>query len=130
MYAGETMTREEFRRVRREQFRREQQTRKKRIIIFCVTLIMMFGIGVGFGTILARAEETEEPFMYKYYANIVIEKGDTLWDLAEEYMDTGHYESKKDYINEVMYINHMTTDHLTAGKKIIVPYYSEEIGIE
>ncbi len=31
------------------------------------------------------------------------------------------------YMNEVMKINHMTTDRLTAGKKIIIPYYSSEI---
>ena len=127
MYAEGTITRAEFRKARREQTLREQRTRRKRILIFCVTLVVMFGIGVGFGTILARAEDTEKEPMYKYYANIEIQKGDTLWEIAEKYRNPDYYKSRKDYINEVMNINHMTTDSLTAGEKIIVPYYSPEI---
>lgn len=124
MYGAETMTREEFRKARREQVLKEQKRRRQRILIFCVTVIVMFGVGVGFGTLLAKAEETAAEPSYKYYANIQIEKGDTLWDLAGQYMDRGHYDSRQDYINEVMRINRMTTDRLTAGKKIIIPYYA------
>ena len=60
MYAEGTMTREEFRRARREQIHREQQSRRRRILIFLVTIVVMFGMGVGFGTLLAKAEETEK----------------------------------------------------------------------
>lgn len=127
MYAEGTMSREEFRRTRREQVQREQRTRRRRILVFFVTLIIMFGMGVGFGTLLAKAEESEKEPAYKYYTSIEIQKGDTLWELAAAYMDADHYEDRMDYINEVMKINHMTTDRLTAGKKIIVPYYSAEV---
>lgn len=127
MYAEGAMTREEFRRARREQVQKEQRTRRKRIFVFFVTLIVMFGIGVGFGTLLAKAEETEQEPVYKYYTSIEIEKGDTLWEIAGAYMDTDYYESRMDYMKEVMKINRMTTDHLTAGKKIIIPYYSTEV---
>lgn len=127
MYAEGALTREEFRRARREQVLREQRTRRKRIVLFFVTLVLMFGMGVGFGTILAKAEETEKVPAYKYYTSVEIQSGDTLWDIAEVYMDAEHYESRMDYINEVMKINHMVTDHLTVGKKLIVPYYSTEV---
>lgn len=126
MYAEGTMTREEFRKARREQVLKEQNTLRKRILIFCVTLILMFCMGVVFGTLLARAEETEAQQTKKYYTNIRIQKGDTLWAIAEEYMDDEHYESRKEYILEVMRMNHMTDSHLTAGKKLIVPYYAQE----
>ena len=75
MYAEGTMTREEFRRARREQIHREQQSRRRRILIFLVTIVVMFGMGVGFGTLLAKAEETEKAPAYKYYANIEIQRG-------------------------------------------------------
>ena len=39
--------------------------------------------------------------------SIEIEKGDTLWDIAGEYMDDTHYMSREDYLNEVMTINRM-----------------------
>lgn len=132
MYAAETitaevMTREEFRKARREQALQEQKAKRKKIFLFFLTLLIMFGVGVGFGTLLAKAEEPkpDDP-MHKYYTSIQVESGDTLWDLAELYMDKEHYDTHMDYIYEVININHMMTDRLTAGKKIIVPYYSME----
>ncbi len=64
--------------------------------------------------------------MYKYYTSIKVQPGDTLWDIAEEYIDYDYYSTRMDYIYEVMKINHLITDHLTAGKKITIPYYSVE----
>ena len=49
MYAAETMTREEFRKARREQVLQEQRTHRKKVLLFFLTLIVMFGVGVGFG---------------------------------------------------------------------------------
>lgn len=124
MYAEGMLTREEFRQARREQVKKELRDRRKRILIYGLTLILMFGMGVGFGTLLAKAEETEDEPVYKYYTSIEIQKGDTLWDLADAYMDHDYYETRADYINEVMKINHLVTGHLFAGKKLIIPYYS------
>lgn len=126
MYAAETMEREEFRRSRRARTLRQQKMRRKMVFLFLLSLCIMFGIGVGFGTLLTRAEESEQELSYKYYANIEIQSGDTLWGIADAYMDSAHYMTRRDYINEVMSINNMVTDHLVSGQKIIVPYYSSE----
>lgn len=126
MYAEETMTREEYRQARREQAKKELRDRRRRILLFGMTLILMFGMGVGFGTLLAKAEETEKEPAYKYYTSIEIQKGDTLWGLADTYMDRDYYKTRADYINEVMKINRMVTGRLIAGKKLIIPYYSAE----
>ena len=64
--------------------------------------------------------------MHKYYTNIQIRKGDTLWSIADEYMDDEHYKNRQEYILEVMRMNHMTDSRLTAGKRLIVPYYAEK----
>ena len=127
MYAEGTMSREEFRKARREQVLSEQRARRRRILLFCVTILLVFGVGVCFGTLLARADETAEDSAYKYYTKIEVQKGDTLWEIADRYMDREHYEGRREYIIEVMNINHMTTDRLTVGKKLIVPYYSAEV---
>lgn len=126
MYAAETMAREEYRRSRRAKVLRQQKARRKMVFIFFLTLVVMFGIGVGFGTLLTRAEEPEGEPSYKYYTNVEIQNGDTLWGLADAYMDAEHYDSRTDYMNEVMNINHMVTDRLVAGQKLIIPYYSAE----
>lgn len=126
MYAAETVTRNEVRRNRRAKVLKQQKERRKMLVIFLLTLLMMFGIGVCFGTLLTRAEEPAKEPAYKYYTNIEIQSGDTLWEIADSYMDSAHYTSRTDYMNEVMTINHMVTDRLVAGQKMIVPYYSAE----
>ena len=40
----------------------------------------------------------------KYYTCISIKAGDSLWDIADEYM-TDEYVSKQEYIDEVVSIN-------------------------
>lgn len=124
MYAAETLAREEFRKERRERAVRQQKTRRAVIFLLALTLILVFGIGFGFGALMARAEEPESAPLYKYYSNIEIQSGDTLWDLAEAHMDGEHYRSRSEYIDEVMAINGLTSDRLISGESLIVPYYS------
>ena len=126
MYAAETMERMEYRRNRRAAVRKQQKARQKLFFIFCLTILVMFGIGVGFGTLLTRAEEPTDNSAYKYFANVEIQSGDTLWEIADAYMDSANYSSREEYLNEIMTINHMMDDKLITGQKIIVPYYSSE----
>ena len=72
---------------------------------------------------ITRAKEPAAPAMYKYYANVEIQDGDTLWDLAGDYMDVAHYEDRMDYINEVMTINGMHDTCLIEGRNIILTSY-------
>ncbi|MDO4261347.1 MAG: LysM peptidoglycan-binding domain-containing protein [Eubacteriales bacterium] len=127
MYTAQLTEREQIRKTRRERALRRQKERRRFLFLFAVTLVLMFTVGVGFGTLLTRAEEPVQSGSYKYYSSIELESGDTLWDLAGEYMDEDHYISRADYINEVMTINHMSDDRLVSGQKLIVPYYSEEL---
>lgn len=126
MYAAEMLERQTVRRIRRAKVLRAQKSRKM-FLIFVLTSVLIFGIGVGFGSLLTRAKETEHAPVYKYYTNIEVQRGDTLWKIADSYMDPTHYMSRTDYINEVMSLNHMVTDSLISGQKIIIPYYSEEV---
>ena len=64
---------------------------------------------------------------FKYYTRVTVEVGETLWSLADEYIDYDHYKDKNKYIYEVQSINHLDDDcTITAGQTLIVPYYSEE----
>lgn len=123
MYTAETMERTEFRRERRARALRQQRARKKLFLMLCMTLVVIFVMGMAFGTLLTRAKEPAQEYAPKYYSNIEIAFGDTLWTIADTYMDTVHYTSRRSYINEVMKINHMVSDRLVAGQKLIVPYY-------
>ena len=127
MYAAQTVQREDMRRERRARALRKQREKRKMILLIVLTLVVIFVIGMGFGSMITRAKEPAAPAMYKYYANVEIQDGDTLWDLAGDYMDAAHYENRVDYINEVMTINGMHDTCLIEGRKIILPYYSDEL---
>ena len=59
----------------------------------------------------------------KYYTCIGIKAGDSLWNIADEYM-TDEYVSKQEYIDEVVSINKLDDESsITAGCNLVVPYY-------
>lgn len=62
----------------------------------------------------------------KYFTTVQIESGDTLWEIAQEYISP-EYASTQDYIDEVKSINHISEDDITTGCYITVPYYSESV---
>ena len=62
-----------------------------------------------------------EPGQGKFYKSITVEKGDTLWTIAEEYM-TDDYESVEEYISALKEINNLSGDKILSGDKLIVAY--------
>lgn len=86
-----------------------------------VCLIVFGSISLsGFRT---NAKDDSVETSYKYYKSIVIANDDTLWSIAQQYMDEDHYESIYDYINEVKNMNSMTDDVVHYGEHLIIPYY-------
>ena len=102
-----------------------EATQQKRIVFsLCFVLAIGLIISIMFGSIKTQAASTETS--YKYYTNIRIESGDTLWDIAGEYV-TDEYNDRNEYMNEVCTINHISADEIHAGQYIVVPYYSAEV---
>ena len=60
---------------------------------------------------------------HKYYKSLAIRCGDTLWDLACKYADNAFYDTYDSFIEEVIQINHLPDETITAGQKLIIPYY-------
>jgi hypothetical protein len=92
------------------------------LTIILVSVIMLSEVFLS----TANAKEKEDQERYKYYTSIQLESGDTLWDIANEYM-TKEYSDADAYIREVKEINYLSSDDITAGMYLIVPYYSDEI---
>lgn len=112
-------------RQRRNAIRRKREM-KKHMFMFLLGIICVLFLSFSYQAIVSNADESVADVSYKYYTSIMIESGDTLWTLAEEYGDDIHYDSVSDYINEVMQINHLNTEQINAGEYLIVPYYSTE----
>ena len=61
----------------------------------------------------------------KYYTSIEVSAGDSLWSIAEEYMDARN-QSVYDYIDEIKEINGLKSDQIRAGEYLMVSYYGYE----
>lgn len=112
------------RRIRNNRIRRRMELRRKFLMsIMTVCLVIIFSIGIsGF---LSNAKGSNRQISYKYYTSITVSNEDTLWSIAEKYMDIEHYSSINEYIKEVKSMNHLQSDLITYGEHLIVPYYMD-----
>lgn len=96
----------------------------RRISLVLLTFIVIV-LGMLIGTNLLNSSHISASREYEkelYYKTIEVKEGDTLWTIADEYMD-GEFDNKEDYINEIREINHVHDDTIHAGAYLTVPYY-------
>lgn len=104
--------------------RRQLQVRRNicmlALSVMAVVLLSIFMISIS--TQASGLGHNTAP--YKYYKSIEVSKGDTLWSIAKEHIDTDYYETVSDYVNEIKTMNAIKSDHIVAGSSLIIPYYS------
>lgn len=98
---------------------------RKNILIIIMTFSLIITASLSMNGFLSKASG-KDGTSYKYYKSITIENGDTLWSIAQEYMDAEHYDSINEYINEIRRMNALNNDDITYGRHLIVPYYEDE----
>ena len=119
------MTAKELRAYRRR-LRRQREIRR-RCLVFAMTLCLIAVCTISYHALQTTASTGREVVNFKYYTNITIQYGETLWDIADEYIDYNEYKNKSTYIEEVKNINHLDDNcAITAGQHLIVPYFSTE----
>ena len=109
--------------------------RKRQLLIWkmLLTLIVcVFVLGLSFfltdNPVDAHNEDISS--RSKYYTSIEVAPGDSLWNIAEEYMDDS-YETIYDYIDELKGINGLKSSKIQAGQYLTVSYYNiDDITIE
>lgn len=117
------MTDRELRAYKRQQKRRKQIQR--RIYTMIATICMIVVCAVSFHGIRSVASNGENQLKFKYYTQVTVAYGETLWDLSDCYIDYEEYKDKNAYIAEVRSINHLSDENgVRAGQTLIVPYYS------
>ena len=100
---------------------------QRRILTMIATVCVIIFCAVSYQGIRSLASSGEEQVKFKYYTQVTLAYGETLWDLSEDYIDYEEYKDKKEYIDEVQSINHLAEeDSIRAGQTLIVPYYSYE----
>lgn len=107
---------------------RRQRERRKHILLTIVTSLLILILSFTAGSFLSNAETEDREVTFKYYKSILIENGDTLWSIATEHkapdMDT------KSFVNEIKKMNGLSSDRITTGNYIVVPYYSNEFQVQ
>lgn len=110
--------------IRRQQ--REMEIKKRLVIALAAITIVLFFIIIMQTSISSTASDSSHIVNYKYYKSVEIKKGDTLWSIANEYIDYNEYENIDEYIKEIMKTNSLKSSSIKAGRYLIIPYYSTQ----
>ncbi|WOO37001.1 LysM peptidoglycan-binding domain-containing protein [Anaerocolumna sp. AGMB13020] len=97
--------------------------RKKHYLVlygFCIAIILVISILLISTNVNAEKLQTST----KHIISIQIEKGDTLWSIASQYI-TDDYSDMNEYIKEIKKTNGLTTDTIHEGKYLVIPYYAQ-----
>lgn len=104
---GEVMER----RTQRKVVRKSRKIRKNTFLLLTMALILCLGTFAMGGQ---KGVQTKT-----YYECVQVEKGDTLWEIANEYKMDG--EKTEHMMDAIMELNGMKNANIRSGESIIVP---------
>lgn len=110
------------RRIRNNRLKRYKECRRNRILCAlaaCFTLLFAFSAD----SFSANASAHTKQEACKYYTSVRIQEDDTLYSIADTYMDMQHYASEEEYIRELCRINFLEDETILTGMYLVVPYY-------
>ena len=98
-------------------------TRSRKMLITGFLLIVMF-IAFILGSIIVKAQNNHNANRGQIkYSNIVVQDGQTLWDIAEEHIDNSQFDSIYEYMDSLKKLNGLTSNNIYSGQNIIITYY-------
>lgn len=107
------------RRCRRRTIRRHKRAFSLIVSILCIAIFS--------GTLASAHEDrifrNNDGNKQECYKSITVKYGDTLWDIAEEYMPED-YKNIQEYIYTLMALNNLSNDEIKAGQHLIIVYYN------
>ncbi|TCP30234.1 LysM domain-containing protein [Scopulibacillus darangshiensis] len=93
-----------------EQTIRHHINGKSYVILFLLLVLMIF-------LVMAKGFKAES---YEQYKTVTVEKGDTLWALANSNKENAN-RSVNGFIEWVERVNHIERHHIEPGQKLIIP---------
>ena len=98
--------------------------RRLAVLLILSALLLFAGVSIFSGLLPSGASvvEANQQLSDRQYKVIRSERGDSLWSIAKENMNPG-FDDIYDYIHEVRRCNQLSTDQITAGNYLMIPYY-------
>ncbi len=119
--------RRQLRQERMEEKRRRAQIRKVRITATVLSVLFLAVTVVSANALITAARSSEEAIYHKYYTQVYVRSGDSVWRIADSYM-SDCYDSVQDLADEIIAINQLDSEGtIYYGTTIVVPYYSAEV---
>lgn len=98
------------------------ENKQTQILILLLSIcVVILSFGIISTKVIAQKATSQE----KMITSVRIEKGDTLWSIANEYI-TDEYDDINSYIAEIKKTNRLTSDIIHEGCYILVPYYTSK----
>ncbi len=99
----------------------KSKTSKFILILLSIILVILIALYFNYDRVSADDSSNRK----KEFVSIKIEQGDTLWDIAKEYISE-EYNDINEYIEEIKASNGLYEDTIHEGRFLIVPYYASE----
>ncbi len=116
-----------LRQRRLQEKRRRAQIRRVRITATVLSVFILLTAVVSANALIAAARDNETTVYHKYYTQVYVKSGDSVWKIADSYM-SDCYDSVRDLVDEIMAINQLDSEGtIYYGTTIVVPYYSSEV---
>lgn len=87
-----------------------------------LSLVLVLSLGIGFFGNSVHANDKDDHDKIMCYRSIEIQKGDTLWSIAEDNLDV-EYDTVTTYVDNLMKINNLVTDEIGSGNYLTIYYY-------
>ena len=117
--------RQRSRQARLEARRSAAIRRRVRLLTTVCTFVFLFISVISANAIIANAGDGFEKNYEKMYTCVVVDRGETVWDIAKEYVMPG-YTTVTDIVEEIGFINGLDEEFcIQAGSILMVPYYAE-----
>lgn len=109
--------------------KKSRNTKRRREVFRNKIIMLIFAVSIAIGASMfgtssfvdAHDSSRMEASSVKCYKSIELQEGDTLWGIAETYMDDT-YESVDEYISELKKLNNLESDEIHEGCYLMVAY--------
>lgn len=92
------------------------------ILVLCMSFLL--GCNIADAHSSSQKDSADQGY-HKYYKSVEIHYGDTLWGIAEKYMDGDR--SINEYIDELKEINNLDTDDIQDSHYLTITYYNTDL---